>query len=146
VVQLQASGPHVARHSVFSGPRKHSGKIVKSEIRRKACEVTFVLMNFLRWMQCICTRTMKTTFSAYHFVLFIYLFYDQIRRCCLPLTLRWGAYQDNPCVFSLPRHSFSWRVHPAQWSQYRRINLSIYPLNAAYQKWFSSQINYPLLQ
>jgi len=32
VVQLQARGPHVARHSVFSGPRKHSGKIFKSEI------------------------------------------------------------------------------------------------------------------
>jgi len=32
VVQLQARGPHVTRHSVFSGQRKHSGKIVKSEI------------------------------------------------------------------------------------------------------------------
>jgi len=31
VVQLQA-GPHVARHSVFSGLQKHSGKIFKSEI------------------------------------------------------------------------------------------------------------------
>jgi len=30
--QLAARGPHVARHSVFSGPRKHSGKIIKSEI------------------------------------------------------------------------------------------------------------------
>jgi len=26
VVQLQARGPHVAHHNVFSGPRKHSGK------------------------------------------------------------------------------------------------------------------------
>jgi len=26
------SGPNVARHSVFSGPRKHSGTIIKSEI------------------------------------------------------------------------------------------------------------------
>jgi len=30
--QLAARGPHVARHSVFSGPWKHSGKIIKSEI------------------------------------------------------------------------------------------------------------------
>jgi len=28
-VQLQAHGPHVARHSVFSGPLKYSGKIFK---------------------------------------------------------------------------------------------------------------------
>jgi len=48
VVQLQAGGPHVTRHGVFSGPRKHSGKIFKSEIvekrmrlhlsQRKACD------------------------------------------------------------------------------------------------------------
>jgi len=30
--QLAARGPHVARHRVFSGPRKHSGKTIKSEI------------------------------------------------------------------------------------------------------------------
>jgi len=30
--ELQARGPHVARHSVFSGPRKHSVKIFQSEI------------------------------------------------------------------------------------------------------------------
>ena len=30
--QLAARGPHVASHSVFSGPWKHSGKIIKSEI------------------------------------------------------------------------------------------------------------------
>jgi len=30
--QIAARGPHVARHSVFSGPRKRSGKIFKSEI------------------------------------------------------------------------------------------------------------------
>jgi len=32
VVQLQACRPHVACHSVFSGLRKHSGKIFKCEI------------------------------------------------------------------------------------------------------------------
>jgi len=57
IVQLQARGPHVALHSVFSGPRKHSGNIFKSEICWKACEVTFVLRNWLRWIKCICTRT-----------------------------------------------------------------------------------------
>ena len=50
---LQAGGPHVARPSVFSGPRKHSGKIFKPEICRKACEVTFFLLNCLRWIKCI---------------------------------------------------------------------------------------------
>jgi len=33
----------------------------------------------------------NNAFSVYHFVLFIYLFYDQIRRYGLPLTLRWGT-------------------------------------------------------
>jgi len=32
----------VARHSVSSGPRTHSGKIFKSEIFLKAGEVSFV--------------------------------------------------------------------------------------------------------
>jgi len=30
--QLATRGPHVARHSVFNDPQKHSGKIFKSEI------------------------------------------------------------------------------------------------------------------
>jgi len=30
VVQLQARGPHVARHSAFGGPQKNSKKIFKS--------------------------------------------------------------------------------------------------------------------
>jgi len=30
--QLAARGPHVARHIVFSGPREHSEKILKSAI------------------------------------------------------------------------------------------------------------------
>ena len=46
-VQLQAHGPHVARHSVFSDPLKYSGKIFKYEICWKACEVTFVSLRFL---------------------------------------------------------------------------------------------------
>jgi len=29
--QLAARGPHVARHSIFSGPRKHSGNIFRCE-------------------------------------------------------------------------------------------------------------------
>jgi len=72
VVQLQARGPHVALHSVFSGLRNHSGRICKSEICWKAYKVTFVSLNCLRWIKCICTRTINTTFSVYHFYLFIY--------------------------------------------------------------------------
>jgi len=41
----------------------------------------------------------------------------------------------QPLCFSLPRLSLSWRVHLVQWTQYRQINLSIYPLNAAFSKW-----------
>jgi len=40
-----------------------------------------------------------------------YLFYDQIRRYGPPLTLSWGNWLYNLCVFSLPRRSLSWRVH-----------------------------------
>jgi len=47
VVQIQARGPRVTRHSVFSGPRKHSGKISKSEICWKACGVTLS-----HWIAC----------------------------------------------------------------------------------------------
>jgi len=32
--QLAPRGPHVARHSVFSGPRKHSGKTWNFEFPR----------------------------------------------------------------------------------------------------------------
>ena len=46
-------GPHVARHSVFCGLQKHSGKIFKSEICWKACEVTFVSLNCLCWIMWI---------------------------------------------------------------------------------------------
>jgi len=62
---IQARGLHVARHSVLSGPRKHSEKIFRFEICCKACEVIFVSMNCLRWIKCICTRTMDNTSSVY---------------------------------------------------------------------------------
>ena len=71
VVQLQARGPHVARHSVSSGPWKHSGKTFRSEICWKTCEVTFVSLNCLHWINRMCTRTMNNTFSMYHFASFI---------------------------------------------------------------------------
>jgi len=45
VVQLQARGPHVARHSVFSGPRMHSGKIFKTEICWKAWSTQYQQIN-----------------------------------------------------------------------------------------------------
>ena len=47
VVQLELRRQHVARPSVVSGPRKDSEKIFTSEIRWKACEVTFVSLNLL---------------------------------------------------------------------------------------------------
>jgi len=75
-----------------------------------------------------------------------YLFYDQIRRYGLPLTLRWGIWLNNLCAFSVTRRSLSWIVRLAQWTQWHQINLSFYPLNAALSKWLSSQINCPSLQ
>jgi len=73
-VQLQAHGLHVVRVrlSVFSVLRKHSEKIFKFDICWKACKVTIVSLNCLRWIKRICTRTMNNTFSGHHFALFIY--------------------------------------------------------------------------
>jgi len=48
VVQLQGRGPHVACHRVFSGPRKHSGNIFKSEICWNACE----RLHLSHWIAC----------------------------------------------------------------------------------------------
>ena len=114
--------PHVAHHSIFSGPRKHSGKIFKCEICRQVYEVTFASLNCLCWIKCICTKN-DSWFLCVTFC-FISLFYDQIRRYGLPLTLRWGTCLDNLCVISVQRRSLSWRVHLAQWTQYCQINLS----------------------
>jgi len=74
------TGPQAAcgRHSDFSGPRKHSGKIFQSEICWKTCKITFLSLNCLRWIICIRTRSMNTTFSNVLFC-FICLFYDHIR-------------------------------------------------------------------
>ena len=54
VVQLQASGPYVAHHSVISGPRMHSGKIFKSEICWNAFEVYVknMLKHVSDWIAC----------------------------------------------------------------------------------------------
>ena len=103
VFQLQAHGPHVVRHNVFSGPRTRSGKILKSEICWKACEVTFVSLNWLRSLKCICTRMMNAVYylSIYHFVLFIY-FTITSEGTTPPLTLRWGTWLDNLCFSGGP--------------------------------------------
>jgi len=45
------------------------------------------------------------------------------------------------CVFSVPQRSLSWMVHLAQWTQYSKINLSIYQLSATFSKWPLCQIN-----
>jgi len=54
------TGPRTA-----CGPRKHSGKVFKSQICWKAYEVTFISLNCSHWIKCICTRTMNNTFSVY---------------------------------------------------------------------------------
>jgi len=117
VVQIQACRPHVVHHNVFSGPRKHSGEMLKSEICWKMCEITFLSLNCLRWTKCICTRTMNSTFSVYHFVLFIY-FTIKLEGMvhCLPTA---GEPVWITSVFLVPWHSLSWRIHLAQWTQQR---------------------------
>jgi len=74
LINQTSSGARAAcgRYSVFSGPRKHSGEIFKSEIGWKACKVTFVSLDCLRWIKWIYTRTMNTIFSVYHFDLLIF--------------------------------------------------------------------------
>jgi len=79
---------------------------------------------------------MNNNFPMYfYYFCFICLFYDCIRRYSSPLTLRWGTWLPYLYVFSVSRRSVSWRVHLAQWTQYRQVNLSIYPLNVAFSKW-----------
>jgi len=130
-----------ARHSVLSGSRKHSEKIFRFRICWKACEIIFVSMNCLRWIKCICTRTMNNKLfwrfflcTSIVFILFM-LCYNQIRRYAPHLTLRWGTWVYSLWVFSVPRRSLSWRVHLAQWTQYCQIYRSIYQLNATFSKW-----------
>ena len=72
-VQLQSRRSHVARHSVVTGSRNHSKKNFKFEICWKPYEVTFVSLNCLRGIKSVCTRTMNSTFSVYHYCSF-YLF------------------------------------------------------------------------
>ena len=86
-----------AGHNIFSGPQKHWGKICKCEIYWKVCEVTFVSLHCLRWIKCLCTRTMNRAFSVYHFCS-IYLFYNQIR---IGTDLR-RSKPGNLRVFSCP--------------------------------------------
>jgi len=77
-------GPHVARHSVFCGLQKHSGKIFKSEICWKACEVTFVSLNCLCWITWIMGNIPFLCNVTFYF---IYLFWNQIGKHGLLLTL-----------------------------------------------------------
>jgi len=140
VVQLQASGPYMAHQSVISGPRMDSGKIFKSEIYWNAFEVYVknMLKHLSHWIACagwsafaqeqwiipfLCTIIV--------FVLFIYLTIKLEGRPSpnSPLKLLTGLSLS----FSLSRLSLSWRVHLAQWTKYRQINLSIYPLNGPSQ-------------
>jgi len=58
--QLAARGPHVACQSIFSGPQKHlkhSRKLFKPDIFWKMYMVTFVSLNCMCWIKCICNRT-----------------------------------------------------------------------------------------
>jgi len=76
VVQLQTLGPHVTSHNVFSDPQKHSGKIFKSEMCWKACEVTFVSRNCFRWIKCICTRKWIIPFLCTITVIVLFIFWS----------------------------------------------------------------------
>ena len=90
----------------------------------KACVVTFASLNCLRRIKYICTRTINTTFSMYHFVLFIYFTIKlEGRPAANPPQ---DTCLDNHCVYSVSRRSLPWRVHLAQWTLYsQKICLSI---------------------
>jgi len=70
--------------------------------------------------------------TIFVFILYIYLFYHQIRRHSPPLTLRWGIWLYNLCVFSVPGfrclEEYIWRneLYTANKSVY------IYQLNATF--------------
>ena len=57
----------MAHHSVISASQNHLGKVFKFEICWKACEVTFVSLNCLRCIKCICTREINKTFFVHHY-------------------------------------------------------------------------------
>ena len=133
-IYLRQCGATAGPRAACAGPRKYSWKIFKSEICCKACELTFISLNFSRWIKCIRIRTMNNTFSVNHYwFCFIYLFYDQIIRCGPPpastgapvwtpsaffggTCLHWGTCPDTLCVvFGAPTFVMtSWRVHLAQ--------------------------------
>jgi len=120
----------------YQWPAEAFMKNFKSEICWKACEVTFISLNSSFWIKCICTRTMKNTFSVYHRCFWFYVF--------IYFTIKLeGRPSDNPPLehitgqalcSSLPQLSLSWRIHLEQWTQYRQINLSIHLLNADFSK------------
>ena len=75
--------------TAFSGAR---GSIQEKSSHLKfveKCEVTSVSLNCLRWIKCICTRTVNNTFLC-SISVFV-LFYNPIRTQRPPLTLRWGT-------------------------------------------------------
>ena len=66
-------------------------------------------------------------------IVFVIFFYFTVK--LEGTALRSGAPAWMTSVFVLvTRLSLFWRVHVAQWTQYRQINLSIYPLSAAFSK------------
>ena len=66
------AGRNVARNSAFSGSRKRSEKIFKSEICWNTCEFTFASLNCLRWIKWIYT----TAIFFLCIICFIYLICD----------------------------------------------------------------------
>ena len=103
VFQLQAHGPHVVRHNVFSGPRTRSGKIFKIWNLLKSAWGYISLTELIALHKVHLHKNDECSILPFHIPFcFIYLFYDQIRRYDPPLTLRWGTWLDNLCFSGGP--------------------------------------------
>ena len=99
VVQLQALGPHVARRSVSSGPQNLQNWNLLKSAWSLICLTELFALNKVHLHK----NNEYDQFCAPF--CFVYLLYDQIRRYGPPLTLHWGTWLDNLCVFSVPRCS-----------------------------------------
>jgi len=102
LAQPQARKPHVARHSVFSGPRKHSGKssnlTLSKSVRGYICLTELPALDKVH---------LHKNNEQHHccvplFFVFIYFTIKLESRPSPPKTLRWGTSLDNLSFFGAP--------------------------------------------
>ena len=63
---------------------------------------TFASLNCLRWVKCICTRTMNNTFSLYHYCFCLFIYFTIKLEGTPSANSRWNTLLDNLSVFLCP--------------------------------------------